>query len=178
MRSGKTEALAGVDVADTAVAARDFDAAALAELRSAGHDVDHAHQGIGAIGRGIGAAEHLDALDILNSQRDIGPVNSSQTRAIDRATVYQHLHAPGFGDIGAVIIDVDYVAAVVADHHAWDQTHQFRHITGSGCANQLLVDDRHAAGDLRSALLQARRTEYRWQFHLPQQQRVIQRLSM
>src|SRR3546814_10316071 len=105
-----TAALAGIPVADATLATGDFQAGAMAVGRSAGDDIDQRHQCIGAVADGVGAAENFDPLDVFHGHWNIAPLHRGQAGAIHRAATEQHLHAPGFGGVGAVAVHGGLVA--------------------------------------------------------------------
>ena len=160
LRAAEGETLTGIQIADAAGAAGDLYPGALTKFRPGGNDVDHAHQRIGTVGRSVGASENLNALDIFNGQRNIGPVDRCQARSINRTAVNQDLHAPGLADVGAVVVHVGQVAGGIAHHHAGHQPHQFWHVACARATNQLPVDHRHTARHLCRALFQAGSAEY------------------
>ncbi|MND98497.1 hypothetical protein D3C80_908540 [compost metagenome] len=150
------QALACVPVIDTALAAGNLQARAMAVGRAAGEDIDHCHQRIGAIADGVGAAEHLDALDVFHGQGDVAPVHRGQAGAVHRTAIDQHLHAPGIVDVAAMVVDRRLVAGAVADHHARYQAQQFGDVARAAGADQFAVEHGHAARDCRRGLFQAR----------------------
>ena len=154
------DALAGVPVADAALARRVLQARAGRLAGGAGDDVDHPHQCVGAVADGIRPTEHFDPLDILEGQRQVAPVDAGKARAVHRAAVDQHLQAPRPRHAGAVVVDRGLVAGQVADHHARDQAHQFGNVAGAAGDDQLAVEHADAAGNFRRGLFQACRGQY------------------
>ncbi|MNO85320.1 hypothetical protein D3C76_766910 [compost metagenome] len=150
------EAVAGVEIVDAVLAAGHLQPRAMAVGRVAGKDVDHGHQRVGAVADRVGAAEHLDALDILHGQGDVAPVHRGQAGAVHRTAIDQHLHAPGIVDVAAVVVDRGLVAGVVAHHHARHQAQQLGNVAGTAGADQLAVEHGHAARDCGGRLFQAR----------------------
>jgi hypothetical protein len=120
----------------------------------AGEDVDHRHQRVGAVADGVGASEHFDPLDVLHGHRNVAPVHRGQARAVHRAAIDQHLHAPRIVGVGAVVVDRRLVAGI-ADHHARHQAQQFADVAGAAGVDQFAVDHGHAAGHCRRGLFQA-----------------------
>ncbi|MNL02910.1 hypothetical protein D3C87_1234310 [compost metagenome] len=147
-------ALAGVKVVDAALAPGDLHARTVTVGRPPGNDVDHRHQGIGAVADGIRPAKDFDALDVFHGHRNVAPVDGGQAGAIHRAPVDQHLHAPRFIRIGAVVVHRRLIAADVADHHPRHQAQQFADVAGTAGVDQGAVDHRHASRNGRRRLLQ------------------------
>ncbi|MNH06189.1 hypothetical protein D3C79_655490 [compost metagenome] len=166
------EAVAEVVVIDAILAAGQLHARAMAVRRIAGENVDHRHQCVGAIADGVGAAEYLDAFDVLQRHRDVAPVHRGQARTVHRAAVDQHLHAPGFVDVGAVVIDGWLVAGAVADHHPRHQAQQFGDVAGAAGADQFAVEHGHAARHGGRGLFQARGGQNLWQVGVVDEQVV------
>ncbi|MNN08239.1 hypothetical protein D3C81_1210890 [compost metagenome] len=166
------QALACVPVIDTALAAGNLQARAMAVGRAAGEDIDHCHQRIGAIADGVGAAEHLDALDIFHGQRNVAPVHGSQAGAVHRATVDQHLHASGIVDVAAMVVDRRLVAGAVADHHPRHQAQQFGDVAGAAGTDQFAVEHGHAARHGGRGLFQPRGGQNLWQVGVVDEQVV------
>jgi len=150
------ETMAEVIVVDAILAAGQFHSRAVAVGRVAGKDVDHRHQCVGAVADGVGAAEHLDALDVLDGDRDVAPVHRGQAGPVHRAAVDQYLHASRIVDVAAVVIDGRLVAGAIADHHARHQAQQFGNIAGAAGADQLVVEHGHAARYRSRGLFQPR----------------------
>ncbi|MNB99746.1 hypothetical protein D3C75_470450 [compost metagenome] len=169
------QALAGVKVVDAALAPGDLHARAVTVGRAPGNDVDHRHQGVGAVADGIRSAKDFDALDVFHGHRNVTPVHGGQAGAIHRAPVDQHLHAPRFIRIGAVVVHRRLIAADVADHHPRHQAQQFADVAGTAGVDQGAVDHRHASRHGRRRLLQARGGEYLRQRFAVQEQVVGQR---
>ncbi|MNH18586.1 hypothetical protein D3C79_782940 [compost metagenome] len=140
-----TATLAGIPVIDAALATGHFQPRTLAVDRFARKNIDHCHQCVGAIADGIGTAKDLDALDIFHGQGDVAPVHRGQPRAVHRAAVDQHLHAPGVVSVTAVVVDGGLVASAVADHHPRHQAQQFGYVAGAAGADQCAVEHGHAA---------------------------------
>ncbi|MCY1519666.1 hypothetical protein D9M68_544230 [compost metagenome] len=153
-------AVAGVPVTDSTLPLAGFQACASAVGRLAGEDIDHAHQGIGAVTDGIRPAKHFDALDVLDGYGNVRPVHRRQAGAIDRAAVEQYLQAACLGDIGAVVVGGGLVAVPVANHHAGYQAQQFGDVAGATGLDQGAIEYRDAAGNGSRRLFQACRGEY------------------
>lgn len=149
------EALAGIEIVDAILALGDLQSRAVAVGGAAGEDVDHGHQRVGTIADGIGAAEHFDAFDILDRQRDIAPVHGGEACAVHRTSVDQHLHAPGVVDVTAMVVDGRLVTGAVADHHAGHQAQELGDVSCPTGADQLAVEHGHAAGHCGRGLFQA-----------------------
>jgi len=60
-----------------------------------GDDVDHAADGVGAVERGLGAADDLDALDQVG--RDVGEVRLTDRRARHADAVHENQHLARVG---------------------------------------------------------------------------------
>src|SRR6202007_2587926 len=106
--------LAGIEVVDATLATGDFQPCTVAVGRVAGDDVDHRHQRVAAVTDGVRPAKDFDALDVFHGHRNVAPVHRGQAGAVHRAAVDQHLHAPRFGGVGAVIVHHRLIAADVA----------------------------------------------------------------
>lgn len=63
---------------------------ALRVLRAPGDDVDHPVHRVGAVDRAARAADHLDAVDVLEERVLHLPVRAGEERRVDRAAVDQH----------------------------------------------------------------------------------------
>ncbi|MNC26728.1 hypothetical protein D3C75_748710 [compost metagenome] len=161
------KALAGVPVVDAALAAGVLQAGALTVDRATAGDADHPHQGVGAVADGVGAAEHLDALDVLDGQRDVAPVHGGETGAIHRAAVDQHLQTARLGGPAAVIVDRGQIAlgvAAVANHHPRHQTQQLGNIARAAGLDQPPIEHRDTARYRRRRLFEAGGGEHFGQF--------------
>ena len=101
------ETVAGVTVANAALAVGISDLRTQRLMGLEGNDVDHAGQGIGPVTDGVGPAKHFDALDVFQRHRQILPVDLGEAGAIDRAPVDQDLHAAGLRGMPAVVVDLD-----------------------------------------------------------------------
>ncbi len=64
-------------------------------LAPAGDDVDHPADGVGPVEGGLGAPDHLDALDQV--RRDVREVHLPERRALHPQAVHQDLHLVGVG---------------------------------------------------------------------------------
>ncbi|MNE23959.1 hypothetical protein D3C80_1172320 [compost metagenome] len=148
-------AVAGVPVVDAALAMGYLQARAVAVAGGAGEDVDDRHQRIGAVADRIGAAEHLDALDVLDGHRNVGPVDLGEAGAVHRAAIDQHLQAAGLVGAAAVVVDGCAVAILRHHQHAGHQTQQFGQAARTAGADQRAVEHADAARDCRRGLLQA-----------------------
>mgnify|MGYP002622817148 CR=1 FL=1 len=115
-------------VGDQEVLRRDVESLRAAIARVAGDNIDNAKKCVGAIGGGIRATKYLDVINVLDSQRNLCPVHRGQSRTVYRTAVNQHLQASGLGNAGAVVIDIELVAASLADHHAGHQTEDFGNV--------------------------------------------------
>ncbi len=62
--------------------------------RVLGNDVDDGQKRIGAVCRGIGAAHHLDALDVVDRQRKLAPVDRAIGGTVNGTAIHQHLETP------------------------------------------------------------------------------------
>lgn len=149
-------ALTGIKVVDATLAARDLQTRAMAVGWVAGDDVDHRHQRIGAVADRVRAAKYLDPVDVFHRYRDIAPVHRRQAGAIHRAAIDQHLHAPCFAGVGAVVIHRRLIAVDAADHHSRYQPQQFADVAGTAGADQFAIENGHASGHFRRRLLQSR----------------------
>src|SRR5690606_26666295 len=129
----------GIPVAHATVAMGVLEGGAVVFHRQTGDDIDHAHQGVGPVGGRVGAAKDLDAIDVLDGQRQFTPVHGGQARPVNRAAIDQHLQAPRLGNVGAVQVDVHLVAPAIADMHARYQPENFRDIACAAGTDQFPV---------------------------------------
>ncbi len=70
-----------------------FNKVALAFGAVAGGDVDNAGEGVGTKGGGIGAAHHLNTLNIIDANGQVAPTDPAVEGAVDRTAIDQYLHA-------------------------------------------------------------------------------------
>ena len=132
----------GKEFLGAATAARDLDVGPLILCRVTGDDVDHGEERIGAVGRSVRTADDFDAIDVLDGQRQVRPIDPAEERAVDRAAVHQHLHAPRIGLAKSMIRNGGAVAADVRYLHTRHQPEEVGDVDGAGGIDHLAVDDR------------------------------------
>lgn len=155
---------AGLEVGDAVVAQVGLGSAALVLARVAGDDVDHPEKGVGPEGVGVGAADDLDALDLVDGEGERRPVDPAEgARRIHRAAVDENLHLGGEVAAQPVVGDPLGVAALLADLHARHQAQQARHVAVAGGADEIPVEDRDGPRRLVEDLGQARGRQHRRQ---------------
>ena len=142
-------------------------AAALADMdaqrieRDASDDIDHAEERPRAEGGGIRAAQHLDALDILEGDRlQAVSRRADEKRRIHGAAIDQHLDAVGKIPETAVINRLRGTGFIrFGDLETRHQAHQGGDIARAAQADHVAVDDGDGAGRLVEGLRQARDRE-------------------
>ena len=118
-------AMAHMEVLDRALSTADEAAVAQRLGGMVGADVDDGHEGVGPVGSGIGAADDLDTLDVLDIDAEVVPQHPAEGGQIDRPAVDEHLQ-PGRECPGqAVVADEGEIAVLVRDQKARHQSHQF-----------------------------------------------------
>ena len=115
-----------------------------------GDDVDGTEKGVGAVGGGVGSAYHLDALHVLDVQRQVGPAYATDGGAVDRAPVHQYLHATRVF-VGEAVIGGGYrVSAGMGNLESRHQSQQVGDVEGTAGVDHGAVD--HGHGHRRTVL--------------------------
>ena len=147
---------AGAEIVDAVVAGPVAHGAADGLGGRAGDDVGHAEEGIAAVGRGVGAAEDFDALDVVDVHADLVPLDSGdEVGRVDRAAVHLHQHPPRRLVRQAVVGDQRLVAGVHPELEAGHQAEQFVDVARPGGADHLAVEHRDGARRVGRRLGQA-----------------------
>ncbi len=132
------------DVIDAAVAGPVAHAGAQGFGRGAGDDVGDPQEGIAAVGGRVGAAEDLDALDVVDVDADLVTLDpGGEVGRIHRAAVHLHQHPPRRLVGEAVVADQGLVAGVHADLEARHEAEQLVEVACAGGADHRPVDDAH-----------------------------------
>lgn len=112
------------------------------------HDIDDAEKGVRAKGGGIRAAQHLDALDVVEHQPHHGVGGHPQQQAgIDRTSIHHHLQVVDDAIVIGMVTGHRAGATLqVEDDEAGHQAEQLGQFAGTRAADGVLVDDRHRPG--------------------------------
>ena len=119
--------------------------------RGLGDDVDHAVDGVRAPGRAAGAADGLDALDLLDGDAQRLPHRAGEERAVDAAPVEQHLHLVGEASGEAAGRDGPLVALDAGHLEAGNQSQRLGQ-AADPCAPQVVRGNHERRGRRRPHL--------------------------
>ena len=123
----------------------------------AGEDIDDAHEGIGAITGCRRPAYHFDAVDVFKGKRQVAPIDLAKIRAVDRASVDQHLE-PARITIAQSVVGQGADMAILMRHRK--SRHQPKYVEQMGRARRpdhVTVDHRDSGGRIGHRLAQAHR---------------------
>ena len=150
-------AQAGLGVTNTVFAASHTGLCTQRIARVACHDIDDPQHGARAIGRGIGTAQHFNALNVLQSHGLQARCHSAnEVRRIRRAAIDQQLDAVGIRIKAAVVArqrrNTFKRRAGLKTRH---QAQQVRHIAGTRAPDHVAVQNGDGARRLVQPLGQA-----------------------
>ena len=133
---------AKADVIDAAVAGPVAHPRAEGLGGGAGDDVGDPQKGVAAVGGRVGAAEDLDALDVVDVDADLVPLDAGrEVGRIHRAAIHLQQHPPRSFVGETVVADQGRVAGVHADLKARHEAEQLVDVACAGGADHCAVDD-------------------------------------
>ena len=117
-----------------------------------GDDVHHAVHRVRAPDAGTGAADHLDAVDVLEHRVLRIPEAAGEDRRIDAAAVHQHQQLVGEAAVGAAGRDGPFGAVDARHLQAGHETQRVDDAGGAAAADVLAREHRHGGGRVRQPL--------------------------
>ena len=125
-----------------------------------GDDVDDGRKCVCTVDCGIGATNHLDALDIFNGQGQVAPVHRAVVRTVDGASVDQYLKASRIGIAQTVIARCPGVVAGISHGKSRHQPQQIGNIAKPGSPDHVLINHRDRSRCFVDRLGQARNRQH------------------
>ena len=126
-------------------------------LAVARQDIDHTEKGIRTIGHWIRAPHDFHTINLVQSQRQGGPIDTTERRRrVDRAAIHQHLHFRRICSTQAMIGDPVGAATFLPGLHSWHQTQHPRQITIARRTDEIAIQHCYSTWRLIERLRQAR----------------------